>query len=101
MATPMMKIQVTELEDRVILEVSGRIAGSFVPVLQSSWSAAIAGGADRCVVIDLKHVTCVDRAGRALLRSMHRSGAAFLRAGIATQDILDQIAQEQECGHQA
>jgi hypothetical protein len=49
------------------------------------------------IVIDLKNITCIDRAGRSLLQQMYRNGAGFLAAGIATQDILEQIVEQQEC----
>ena len=95
--SPMMKIQVSELGDQLILEVEGRLAGVFVPELEQCWRSALAIRPDRMVLVDLKHVTCVDRAGRSLLQSMHCGGVLFLRAGIAIQDILEQIMEEQEC----
>ena len=95
--SPMMKIQVNEREDRLILEVEGRLAGVFVPELEQCWRSALAIRPGRTVLLDLKHVTCVDRAGRSLLQSMHCGGVLFLRAGIAIQDILEQIMEEQEC----
>jgi hypothetical protein len=95
--SPMMKIEVNDLGDLVILEVEGRLAGVFVPELEHCWRSALAIRPDRTVQVDLKHVTCVDRAGRSLLQSMHCGGVVFLRAGIAIQDILEQVIQEQEC----
>ena len=93
----MMKIQVKDVGDRLILEVEGRLAGVFVPELEHCWRSALTIRPDRTVLVDLKHVTCVDRAGRSLLQSMHCAGVLFLRAGIAIQDILEQIVEEQEC----
>ena len=93
----MMKIQVNERGDQLTLEVEGRLAGVFVPELEHCWRSALANRPDRAVLVDLKHVTCVDRAGRSLLQSMHCGGVVFLRAGIAIQDILEQIMEEQEC----
>ena len=95
--SPMMKIQVNERGDQLILEVEGRLAGVFVPELEQCWRSALAIRPDRTVQVDLKHVTCVDRAGRSLLQSMHCGGVVFMRAGIAIQDILEQVIQEQEC----
>jgi anti-anti-sigma regulatory factor len=94
---PMMKVQVTELDDRLILHVEGRLAGAFVPVLENSWSTARASRPDRKISVDLKDVTCIDRSGRSLLQRMHRDGVGFLRAGIAVQDILEQIMEHHEC----
>ena len=96
----MMKIQVNDVGDRVLLEVEGRLAGVFVPELEHCWRSSLETRPDRTVLVDLKHVTCVDRAGRSLLQSMHCGGVVFLRAGIAIQDILEQIMEEQECKQQ-
>jgi anti-anti-sigma regulatory factor len=93
----MMKIQVIELDDRLILEVEGRLAGAFVPELENCWNLARAGRPERRILVDLKNVTCVDRSGRSLLQVMHHEGAGFLRAGIAIQDILEQIMEHHEC----
>ena len=94
----MMKIQMKELDDQLILQVEGRLAGAFVPELESCWNAARIGQPSRKISVDLKDVTCVDRAGRYLLQLMHGKGVGFLRAGLAIQDILDQIMDRQECG---
>ena len=93
----MMKIQVRQFEDRLILEVEGRLAGAFVPELEHSWTALRDNQPGRKILVDLKNVTCVDRTGRALLQSMHANGVGFLRAGIAIRDILEQIMEEQGC----
>jgi anti-anti-sigma regulatory factor len=96
---PMIKIQVKELDDQLILQVEGRLAGAFVPELEHSWQAARASGANRKISVDLKSVTCIDRSGRYLLQSMYSSGVGFLRAGLAIQDILEQIMEAPECRH--
>jgi hypothetical protein len=88
---------VNDVGDRLILEVEGRLAGVFVPELEQCWRSVHTSRPDRKVLVDLKHVTCVDRAGRSLLQTMHCGGVLFLRAGIAIQDILEQIMEEQEC----
>ncbi len=95
----MMKIQVNEAGGEMILEVEGRIAGAFVPVLENTWQTARAVQPNRKIAVDLKNVTCVDRAGRNLLQSMHRNGVPFLHAGLATQDILEQLMETPECNH--
>ena len=93
----MMKIQVEEHDGRLILLVEGRLAGDFVPELQRCWEAARAGQQQRGIEVDLKSVTCVDRAGRHLLQMMYGNGVNFLRAGLAVQDILEQIMVQPEC----
>ena len=85
-----MKIQMRELDDQLILQVEGRLAGAFVPELENCWQLARTDRPGRKISVDLKSVTCVDRAGRSLLQSMHSDGVGFLRAGLAIQDILEQ-----------
>lgn len=97
----MIKIQVKELDDQLILQVEGRLAGAFVPELEDCWQRARANQPNRKISVDLKSVTCVDRAGRYLLQLMHSNGVGFLRAGLAIQDVLDRAMEQPECnvGH--
>jgi hypothetical protein len=83
----------------MVLQVQGRLAGAFAVELENCWRAAQSAQPDRKISVDLKNVTCVDRAGRYLLQSMHRSGVPFLGAGLAVQDILEQIMEQPECRH--
>jgi hypothetical protein len=87
----MFKVQTREAGDEVILEAEGRLAGAFVAELENCWRSARIG---RKVSVDLKNVTCIDRDGRSLLRSMHAEGVRFLRPGLAVQDILEQVIGE-------
>jgi len=91
------KIQVKELEDRIVLEVEGRLAGAFVPEVQNAWGTVVAGRPGCKVHLDLENVRRVDRELRTLGRSMHGKGVEFLRPGLATQDILDEVLQKQGC----
>jgi hypothetical protein len=93
----MMKVEINELDHALILQVEGRVAGAFVPELEHCWNGARANQPGWKISVDLKNVTCVDRAGRNLLQVMHSNGVEFLRAGMAIQDILEQV-MERECG---
>jgi anti-anti-sigma regulatory factor len=95
----MMKTQMKDFDGQLVLQVEGRLAGAFVPELENCWQAARAEQPDRKISVDLKSVTCIDQAGRRLLQSMHRSGTGFLGAGLAVQDILEQIMEWPECKH--
>lgn len=92
----MMKIEIRETGDQLVLQVEGRVAGAFVPELENCWRRARSNQPGRQISVDLKHVTCVDRAGKQLLQLMYRDGVPFLRAGLALQDILEQIVLEQK-----
>jgi anti-anti-sigma regulatory factor len=93
----MMKIQTTERDGQLVLQVEGRLAGAFVPELEKCWQTARADRPNRNISVDLKSVTCIDQAGRYLLQLMHSNGVGFRRAGLAIQDILEQIMEQPEC----
>jgi anti-anti-sigma regulatory factor len=95
----MMKIETQEYGGQLVLQVQGRLAGAFAAELESCWRKAQSAEPGRQISVDLKNVTCVDRAGRYLLQMMHRNGVPFLRAGLAVQDILEQIMEQPECHH--
>jgi len=92
----MMKVQTKDLDGSLVLQVEGRLAGPFVTELEDCWHAVRACHPDRQIALDVKYVTCVDRAGRRLLQLMHGQCVRFLGAGLATQDILEQIMEQQE-----
>jgi hypothetical protein len=92
----MIKIHAQETAGRLVLYVEGRLAGAFVPELENCWNVARSADPTRQISVDLGGVTCVDRSGRYLLQLMHTSGVDFLRPGIALQDILQQV-REQQC----
>ncbi len=91
-----MKIETKDFTGRLILQVEGRLAGVFVPELERCWQSARTEQPGRKISLDLKSVTCVDLAGRRLLQSMLDEGVDFFGAGMATQDILDQLIRP--CG---
>jgi len=95
----MMKVEVQESGNQLIFQVQGRLAGAFAAELESCWRRAQSAHPGSRISVDLKNVTCIDRAGKHLLQSMHRSGVPFLRAGLAIQDILEHIMKQPECRH--
>ncbi|HUB79960.1 MAG TPA: hypothetical protein VMB03_14235 [Bryobacteraceae bacterium] len=95
----MMKVEIQEAGDGVVLVVEGRLAGACAAELENCWNVARATHPKRAIAVDLKNVTCVDRAGKYLLQLMHRDGASFQHAGLAIQDILEQIMEQPECRH--
>jgi anti-anti-sigma factor len=95
----MMRIETKEFDGELMVHVEGRLSAAFVPELERCWRTARSNQQIRHISLDLKDVTCIDRAGRALLHAMHGAGVGFVRAGIAIQDILEQIVEQPECKH--
>ena len=87
----MLKIETKNAAGQLILQVQGRLAGACVPELRRCWESARAEQPEGQIAIDLKNVTYVDAQGRELLQAMHDAGVVFLHAGMATQDILDEL----------
>jgi anti-anti-sigma regulatory factor len=94
--TAMMKVQKQEDNGQLILQVEGRLAGAYVPELEACWRSERENDPGRAIAVDLKSVTCVDRAGKYLLLLMHNSGVRFVRVGMAVQDIVEQISEQTE-----
>lgn len=89
----MMKAQVRESGDQVILQVCGRLtAEGWVSELEKCWQTARLKYQGRPIVVDLRGVTFIDQAGQRLLETMHRDGATFLAAGLLIQEVVNQIA---------
>ena len=86
-----MKAQVSSVGNRVTLKVSGRLAESYVPELESCWRSAQSDHPGGKILVDLQHVTFIDDKGRSLLERMHRDGATFAAAGLLTRSIVDKI----------
>lgn len=87
----MMKAQIRDTGDQVVLQVCGRLTEGWVAELERCWQAARTNQPDRRFSVDLRGVTFVDQAGERLLRSMHRDGASLLAAGLHVQEIVTQI----------
>ena len=94
----MMKVQVREAGDAVVLQVCGRVAGCWVQELAKCWLAAREGHPMCEFAVDLREVTFIDSSGQALLRSMHREGARFQVAGLLIEEIVDQITGSSKRG---
>jgi anti-anti-sigma regulatory factor len=91
----MIRIEVEQQKDGVIIKVEGRLAGMFVPELEQCWRQQTTGHV-RPVVVDVKSVLSIDADGRRLLRAMHKSGITFRGAGINMQDELAAIARSDD-----
>jgi anti-anti-sigma regulatory factor len=89
-------LKITARSDRIgsILELEGKLAGSWVQELETCWQRTI--GADQRVKIMLKAVTFIDAAGRDLLARMHAGGAELAGEGCMTKAIIEKIYQEHD-----
>ena len=89
-------LKITARTDRTgtILELEGKLAGSWVQELETCWQRTII--ADQRVRVVLKAVTFIDAAGRELLARMHAGGAELAGEGCMTKAIIEEIYQEDD-----
>lgn len=86
----MLKIRVRKLGMQTVLAVEGHLAGMNVAEVERCWRLLDVPGA---AVLEIQGIVHIDRAGRCLLRTMCREGVGFAGAGLAVQDVLNEIAE--------
>lgn len=84
-------LRITVQEDFTLwrLHLSGRLAGAWVAETENTWRSAPVAG--RRVEVDLREVTCIDEAGRRLLKAMNQAGVCFVAKGVATEALVEEI----------
>ena len=89
-------LKITTRTDRTgtILELEGKLVGSWVRELEACWQGALIS--DQRVRVVLKAVTFIDPAGRELLARMHAGGAELAGEGCMTKAIIAKIYQEDD-----
>ena len=90
----MLRITVTETtsEQRWILQ--GRLTGSTIEELITSWRANQRHQASRSCVVDLNEITSIDKDGEQALLMMLRDGAKFVATGLYTKHLLESLSAE-------
>jgi ABC-type transporter Mla MlaB component len=73
------------------LQLEGKLAGPWVTVLRDCWERQAAGASGQPIHVDLRAVTFVDAAGRALLTQMCSHGAHFFARDCQMKAILAEI----------
>lgn len=89
-------LKITARTDRTgaIIELEGKLAGSWVQELETCWQRTII--ANQPIRIVLKAVTFIDAAGRELLARMHGGGAELTGVGCMTKAIIEKICGEKD-----
>ena len=85
----MLRITVQDDDALWRLHLSGRLVGAWVAETENTWRSAPVCG--RRVEVDLREVTCIDEAGRRLLRAMNQGGARFIAKGVAMKALVEEI----------
>ena len=94
----MLRITVTETtsEQRWILQ--GRLTGSTVEELITSWRANRRCQPSQSCVVDLNDITSIDKDGEQVLLMMLRDGAKFVATGLYTKHLLESLTVQDTSG---
>jgi ABC-type transporter Mla MlaB component len=90
----MLRITAHDKSDFLELQLEGRLAGPWVAILDDCWQDQLSRARGRAIHIDLRAVTFVDAAGRALLAEMSRRNAQLVAGDCAMKATLAEIARE-------
>jgi ABC-type transporter Mla MlaB component len=74
------------------LELVGRLCGPWVGEAENAWRSAQCSTKE--IEVDMRDVTGIDDAGRALLAAMHRAGARLIAKGLWMTALVDEITGE-------
>ncbi len=87
----MMKATQTQMGERIVIRVEGRLAGPWVAELDQSWSEAAATRGSRTLEVQLADVSFVDDAGKQLLRKLADAGTKLSAAGCLARAIVEEL----------
>lgn len=84
----MFRASYSDTADTQRWSLHGRLAGPWVDELRSCWTQARERAPLARAVVDLKEVTCIDRAGERLLAEMRGAGAELIAGGVEHQHLI-------------
>lgn len=91
----MLKITARETTDEVLLQLEGKLKGSWVLELEDCWRAVTSNLGGRHLTLDLTDVEIADTAGRYLLALIHARGAAFVAPTPMMQNLVAEITRDE------
>jgi anti-anti-sigma regulatory factor len=86
----MLKISSKNSQGSIRLTLEGRLAGAWVKELEQYWRQTTTSERGS-LVVDLKGVTFIEEAGKALLAEMWREGAELIATGCCNKSIVEHI----------
>jgi hypothetical protein len=94
----MLRINVTEStsEQRWILQ--GRLTGSAIEELITSWRANRRSQPSQSCIVDLNEITSIDKDGEQVLLMMLRDGAKLVATALYTKHLLESLSLQDASG---
>ena len=94
----MLRITVSETASEQRWVLQGRLTGSAIEELITSWRANQRYQPSRSCVVDLNEITSIDKAGEQALLMMLRDGAKFVATGLYTKHLLESLSVQDASG---
>jgi len=92
----MLRVTRTEGPGGACFKLEGKLAGSWVDVVEHSWKQMPAECASKHCAVDLSALTYVDPRGMELLGAMYRGGIELRASGCLGKGIVEQIKTQHE-----
>jgi hypothetical protein len=90
----MLRITVSETASEQRWTLQGRLTGSAIEELITSWHANRRCQPSQSCVVDLNEITSIDKDGEQVLRMMLRDGAKFVATGLYTKHLLESLSTQ-------
>ena len=87
----MLRVTRAEHGNSTQFKLEGKLAGTWVDVMEQSWRQAVTESPGRPFLIDLTAITYIDAKGTKLLSEMHRQGAELKASTCLTKCIVEEI----------
>jgi anti-anti-sigma regulatory factor len=91
----MLRISVIDMQESIVLDLEGSLAGPWTSELERCWHDQQAGPGGKKILVRLRAVTFIDDAGKELLRRMYERDAKLEGAGCLVRAILAEITGAQ------
>jgi hypothetical protein len=92
----MFRISITDTPSRRTLVVEGDLTGPYIAELGTTWRNAGPELEGRNLVIDLRNLTVISRAGEEAIFDLMKKGAKFTCGGVLTRHVLKQLARKKQ-----
>jgi anti-anti-sigma regulatory factor len=92
----MLKISIVDAPSQRTLVVEGMLVGAWIAELGRAWENACRERGNRKLVIDLRNLTTISRAGEDAIFDLMKQGAKFCCGNILTNYLVKRLARKKQ-----
>ena len=92
----MFKISIIDTPSQRTLVVEGTLVGPWIAELSTTWRNACRELHGRKLVVDLRNLTTISRAGEDAIFDLMKEGAKFSCGNVLTNHVLKQLARKKQ-----